>query len=860
MAKNDGPSPMMEHYRKTKQNYQDAILFYRLGDFYEMFDDDAIKASRLLDLTLTSKECGKGERAPMCGVPYHAADNYIAKLVSFGEKVAICEQLEDAVKGKLVQRDVTKIISAGTVTENNMLDEKQNNYILSVSELNGVYAISWADITTGDFYAQNVKDDGSFVELLSSIQKISPVEIIATPKIAQLANNTMAVKRAQIVRFSPYSDWEFSVSRAYKTLTAQFNVHNLAGFGLEDEKTIISCSGALISYLNETQKRAISNLNAIEIVDDGEFMHLNDSAIKNLEIIKNMRDGKRYGSLQWVIDKTRTAMGSRRLNNWLLSPLQDVEKIEYRQDGVSELFNDALMRNAVKDLLTSVKDTERLSGKISNNNITPRDCLQLSTSLSVFPSIIFTLAGTNSQILRDIKDNIYDFSDLTNLISHAISQDAPLNLKDGGYIAEGFDKELDRLREVSKNSNDILLEMEERERQETGIKTLKIRYNKVFGYYIEVSNSFKDKVPYNYVRKQTLTTGERFITEELKKLEEEILSSKETCLKIESEIFSKIKSVLDDNLLKIKRSSKAIATLDVLLSFAMVAKANNYCRPIVNRDSELSLIQSRHAVVEEILDGQFIANDCFMNDKTDNMLIITGPNMAGKSTYMRQIALITIMAHVGSFVPCKSAKIPLTDKIFTRVGASDNLISDQSTFMVEMNEVAVILNKATKNSLLILDEVGRGTSTFDGLSIAWAVIEYIVKKIGAKTLFATHYHELSELEGKLDGVKNYKICVKEENGNIIFLRKIKEGSANKSFGIEVASLAGVPKEVTLNARSILKRLEQNDIGKNKKVDEVEEDNTVESVIKEALLSEDLDNFSPRQALEFLYKLKEIAKE
>ena len=573
-----------------------------------------------------------------------------------------------------------------------------------------------------------------------------------------------------------------------------------------------------------------------------------------------MRDGKRYGSLHWVIDKTRTAMCSRRLNNWLLSPLQDVSKIEYRQDGVSELFSDALMRNAVKDLLSSVKDTERLSGKISNNKITPRDCLQLSSSLSVFPSIIFTLSGANSQILNDIRQNISDFTDLTDLISHAISQDAPLNLKDGGYIAEGFDKELDRLREVSKNSNAILLEMEEREKQETGIKTLKIRYNKVFGYYIEVSNSFKDKVPYNYIRKQTLTTGERFITEELKKLEEEILSSKETCLKIEADIFAKIKSVLDQNIVKIKRSSKAIATLDVLLSFAMVAKANNYSRPLITSGGELNLVQSRHAVVEEILDSQFIPNDCFMNDKTDNMLIITGPNMAGKSTYMRQVALITIMAHIGSFVPCKAAKIPLTDKIFTRVGASDNLISDQSTFMVEMNEVAVILNKSTKNSLLILDEVGRGTSTFDGLSIAWAVIEYLVKNIGAKTLFATHYHELSELEGKLNGVKNYKICVKEENGNIIFLRKIKEGSANKSFGIEVASLAGVPKEVTTLARSILKKLEHNDIGKTKKEEFIEVESGVETVLKDAILNEDFDNYSPRQALEFLYKLKEIAKE
>ncbi len=856
------PTPMMEHYRNLKKNYQDTVLFYRLGDFYEMFDDDAIKVSKLLDLTLTGKDCGLDKRAPMCGIPYHAADGYIAKLVALGEKVAICEQLEDATKGRIVQRDVVKIISAGTITENSLLDEKSNNYILSVSENNGSYAISWLDITTGEFFAQNCNDDGSFSEILNQISKIMPSEIIATANICQKANAINSVKRGQFVKFSAYSEWEFGYTRAYKTLCEQFGVLNLVSFDIEENYSIISACGGLLAYLNETQKHALKNINTLEVLNQNEFMALNDSAIRNLELVKTLRDGKKYGSLQWVIDKTQTAMGSRRLVSWLLSPLQSIEKINYRLDGVEELFTNALLRGAVKELLSGVKDTERLSGKISNNNITPRDCIQLASSLSIFPSIIFTLSGANSKILNDISSNITDFTELASLLNHAFEQEDQKILKDGGFIAKGFDKELDRLRELSDNSSAILKQMESDEREKTGIKNLKISFNKVFGYYIEVSNSFKEKVPYNYVRRQTLTTGERFVTEELKVLEEEILSSKQKIEKIESEIFAKIKLVLEENISKIQRSSKAVAVLDVLTSFAIIAKSNNYCRPtITGSDGELILKNSRHPVVEVVSDAQFIANDCVMNSSSDNMLIITGPNMAGKSTYMRQIALITILAHIGCFVPCKSAEIPLTDKIFTRIGASDSLISDQSTFMVEMNEVALILHKATKNSLVILDEVGRGTSTFDGLSIAWAVVEYMTEKIGAKTLFATHYHELSELEGKLKGVKNYKICVKEIDGNVIFLRKIQEGSANKSFGIEVASLAGVPNEVTNKARKILKVLNDKDSANiSNNIKENEEISNTETVLCDAILSADIDNFTPRQALEFLYKLKEISKE
>ncbi|MBO5713003.1 MAG: DNA mismatch repair protein MutS, partial [Clostridia bacterium] len=570
---------------------------------------------------------------------------------------------------------------------------------------------------------------------------------------------------------------------------------------------------------------------------------------------------KRYGTLLWLLDSCQTAMGSRNLTSWINNPLLDINKINYRLDGVEELFNDALMRNAVREILSNVRDTERLTGKVSNGNITPRDCESLAKSLSVLPKLKDTLKFSFASILCDVNKYIADFKELSDLLLSAIKPNPPTQLKDGGYIADGFDKELDRLRNVANNSESIIRGIEEREREATGIKTLKINYNKVFGYYIEVTNSFKDKVPYSYVRKQTLVGAERFITEELKALEDEVLGAKERALKLEADIFSKIKSVLLSNLNELHQTSRAIACLDTLTALAYVSKKQNYVRPtITDFGTELKIVDGRHPVVEYVSDENFIPNDSYLNNDTNRMNIITGPNMAGKSTYMRQIALITIMAHIGSFVPCKSAVIPLTDRIFTRVGASDNLIFDQSTFMVEMSEVAVILNKATKNSLLILDEVGRGTSTYDGLSIAWAVVEYITSKIGAKTLFATHYHELSELEGKLEGVKNYKITVKELGGKIIFLRKIAVGSANKSFGIEVASLAGVPKEITSNAKRILKKLEQNDTANVDYTYEepIEVEEPINEEINEILSlieGADIDSMSPRQALDFIYELK-----
>ena len=855
-------SPMMSHYKDVKELYPDCVVFYRLGDFYEMFFEDAIRVSKLLDLTLTGRDCGLEERAPMCGIPFHAADGYIAKLVSFGEKVAICEQVEDPTTAKgLVKRSVVRIISAGTITEDGVLDEKKNNYIASVSVIDDEVSVAYADITTGEFYVKNLPDANE-ITICDELTKTAPSEIICNQQAHAICGNSPVVIHEVLPKFSLFREYAFSVKEASNTLKTHFEILNFTCFGIEDNDTAISACGALISYLSETQKHALCNVNKIDYEEISDFMLIDATAHRNLELTKTLRDGKRYGSLLWLLDNCQTAMGSRNLTSWINKPLLDINKINYRLDGVEELYKDPLMRNATREILSNIRDTERLSGKISNGNITPRDCEYLAKSLSVLPKLKDVLKFAFADILTDVNKHIYDFSELTSLLSHAITENAPINFKDGGYIAEGFDKELDRLRNISKSSEKIIREMEEREREATGIKTLRINYNRVFGYYIEVTNSFKDKVPYSYARKQTLVGAERFITEELKNLEDEILGAKDKALKLEADIFSKIKSILLSNVKNLQNTSRAIACLDCLTSFAYIAKSKGYCKPLIkNYGEELKIVDGRHPVVEHVSNENFIPNNALLNSSTDRMMIITGPNMAGKSTYMRQIALITIMAHIGAFVPCKSAEIPLTDKIFTRVGASDNLIFDQSTFMVEMSEVASILNKATANSLLILDEVGRGTSTFDGLSIAWAVVEFICQKIKAKTLFATHYNELSELEGKLDGVKNYKVTVKELGGKIIFLRKIAVGSANKSFGIEVASLAGVPKAVTNNAKKILKRLEMNDLAGGNDLETNEEDETIIEVnenlteIISAIETADVDSMTPRQALDFIYELK-----
>ncbi len=853
-------APMMQHYLQTKEKYKDCIVFYRLGDFYEMFFDDAIKVSRLLDLTLTGRDCGLEERAPMCGVPFHSSELYISKLVQLGEKVAICEQLTTPNGRELVQRDVIKVVSAGTMTNNELLDERTNNFLGSVYIKEEKIAFAWADITTGEFFVRNFSGENSMSELLDVLVRVNPVEIISNSRAEEIFREAPLITHGVIPKFYAFTESEFNVHSARKTLEIQFNVLSLSSFGIENDEECICSSGALVAYLKETQKHALSNINSIKKENLTEFMMLDVNAIRNLELVKTLRDNKRYGSLLWLLDKTKTSMGARRLQSWILSPLNDISKINYRLDGVENFFNNTLVRQGLSNTLGAVRDVGRIAGKISNGNLTPKDCIALKNSLEAIPSIKFQLLGLTSEFIGDINQNLGDFGDTVNLLERAISNEASANLKDGGYIKEGYNAELDEVRKFSKNSKACIAEMENLEREKTGIKALKISYNRVFGYYIEVTNSFKDKVPFNYIRRQTLANAERYITEELKELENKILSSEERLLKLENALYVEIKEYLLNKIEDLQSSASAIADLDVLISLATVARENSYTRPIIeDSKAKLDIVDGRHPVVEAISKQRFVPNDCLLDSDENRTMIITGPNMAGKSTYMRQIALITLLSHIGSFVPAKSANIPLTDKIFTRIGASDNLISDQSTFMVEMSEMANIINNATEKSLLILDEIGRGTSTFDGLSIAWAVVEYVTKNLKAKTMFATHYHELTELEGVLEGVKNYKVTVKELQGGIVFLRKIMRGGTNRSFGIEVAELAGVAKSVTDRAKQILKKLEKSDITKSRKSETIQNDTVILSETERIIKELDMNNLSPMQAFNILNDLYEKVK-
>lgn len=853
-------SQMMQHYFSVKEKYKDCIIFYRLGDFYEMFYEDAIKASEMLDLTLTGRDCGLEKRAPMCGVPHHAADAYIAKLVSLGEKVAICEQLEDASATKgIVARDVVRVVTAGTITDDEHLDEKTSNYVCCVYKSENHVAMAWADITTGELSAAEYSGDNCVTQSTTQMVKIGVKEVICNDDMLFAVREEPLIIRGVLPHFSSYPAWAFNYSAAERTLLAQFNAKTLSAYSIADRVYAVSAAGALIEYLKETQMHALKNIDNIKFVVSESYLQLDAAAIKNLELVKTLGDGKKYGSLIWLLDKTQTAMGARLLNNGILYPFANKKDIDYRLDGVEELFNSTVIRLGLIDLLKSVKDIERLTGKISNNNIMPKDCIALADSVSVIPNIKFQLSGFKSKILCDISENLLDMSEVAELIGNAINPDPPLQMKEGGYIKEGYNAQLDELRAIKKNGSKMILEMEARERDATGIRTLRINYNRVFGYYIEVTKSFCDKVPLNYQRRQTLTNVERYSTEELQELEQKILGSEETALKLEWNIYESVKAVLSENINKLKTISSAMAILDLLISFAEVAKNNRYIRPeIVESSKPLIIKEGRHPVVEVISKERFIANDTVLDEGENRTMILTGPNMAGKSTYMRQTAIISIMAHLGSFVPAKSAQIPLIDRVFTRVGASDNLISDQSTFMVEMIEVASILQNATKHSLLILDEVGRGTSTYDGLSIAWAVIEHLTKNIGAKTLFATHYHELTDLENKLEGIKNYKISVKEVNGGVVFLRKIMRGGANRSFGIEVASLAGVPQTVTDRAKVILKHIENGDREFEKTIETQTEEKQLTEV--EKILSEiNMDGVSPMQAFLLLSDLVEKVK-
>lgn len=864
-------SPMMKHYEEIKRKYSDCIIFYRLGDFYEMFNEDAVKASELLNLTLTGRDCGLAERAPMCGVPYHAADVYISKLVAAGEKVAVCEQLTEPNGKNLVERDVVKVVTAGTITNNELIDEKSNNFICSVVVKKDAAAIAWADITTGEFYAKEFFGKDSFSDLFNELIKISPAEIIVNGEAEMILKDSPIVRQALLPKPALYSDSEFETGNAAASLKKQLGVLNFDSFGIKDGSLCIRPAGALVSYLKETQKNILVNINDLKLERNNEFMMLDFNAVRNLELVKTLRDGKKYGSLLWVLDKTKTSMGARRLQSVILSPLNDIEKINSRLDAVECFFDENTIRQSISELLSTVKDVGRIAGNISNGNLTPRDCIALACSLEIIPTIKFQLSGFYCDCITSIVSGLGDFSEIVSLLKSAIEDSSPEGEtnKKGNYrfIKKGFNSELDELRDLYVNAKSKIAEIEYRERERTGIKTLKIGYNRVFGYYIEITNSFKDKVPFDYVRRQTLTNAERFVTEELKTLEEKILNSEDKALELEINLFNAIKKRLIAEVPALQRVAESLADLDMYVSFATVAKHNGYVRPkIVDSKVPLDIVDGRHPVVECVSSQRFIPNDCILDCGENRTMVITGPNMAGKSTYMRQVALITLMAHIGSFVPARRADIPLTDRIFTRIGASDSLISDQSTFMVEMSEVANIIKNATDKSLLILDEIGRGTSTFDGLSIAWAVVEYVTETIKAKTLFATHYHELTELEGIMDGVKNYKVSVKELQGSIIFLRKIMRGGANKSFGIEVAELAGVDKAVTERAKVILRKIEKSDFTVAQEDDsfsktglagsaDAVKSSEVERIVKDV----DLNNLSPMQAFNILVDLQEKVK-
>ncbi len=850
-------SPMMKFWQSVKEKYPDCMVFFRLGDFYELFFEDAVEASKLLDLTLTGRDCGLEERAPMCGVPYHAAESYLAKLVSCGKRVAICEQLSDP-KAKssskdMVERGVVRVVSAGTVIENEFLDERRNNFIACAVKEQERCACAWTDITTGEFYVSEMEDPE---KLLSALVNLSVSEVICNDEMLFAVKDSPEIERGLLPPFSCYLSQAFEPSHAKRALLEQFSVPSVDVLGLADRDLCEIASGALLEYLSDTQKHSLKNINKLRLSEENRSLRLDPVAVRNLEILKNAAEGKRYGSLLWLLDKTKTGMGARKLSAMLLSPPLDREEIEKRLDAVEELCGATLVRMGISEMLSGMRDIERLAGRISNGNLQPRDCVALSKSLAVVPNVKFRLAGFSSALLKEIERGLADPKALCALLDSAFKEDAEL-LRDGDFIKPGYNAELDELKDVKKNGERLLVELEARERERTGIRTLKVRFNRVFGYYIEVSNSFKEKVPYDYIRRQTLTNGERYTTEELKTLEEKLLGCEEKASRLEETLFKEICDVLTRNIAVLQEISEQVARLDCLLSFATVSKEYRYCRPQIEEDGALEIEEGRHPVVERISRERFVPNDCRLDGGENRTMIITGPNMAGKSTYLRQVALIVLLAHVGCFVPAKRARIPLCDRIFTRIGASDNLIGNQSTFMVEMSEVAGILRGATERSLLILDEVGRGTSTFDGLSIAWSVIEFLNEKIRAKTLFATHYHELTELEGKLEGVKNYKIGVREVNGAIVFLRKIVRGGASRSFGVEVAALAGVPEEVTSNAKKILKTLEKNDLAKRGTAGEREEP---EEETPPALLSElkelEPDLLTPMQALRILSEWKE----
>jgi len=874
-AKSVNMSPMMQEYCKTKEEYKDCILFYRLGDFYEMFFDDALLVSKELELTLTGKDCGLEERAPMCGIPFHAADTYINRLIERGHKVAICEQVEDPKKAKgLVKRAVIRVVTPGTTLDATSLDESKNNYLMSIVSIADRFGCAIADITTGDCFLTEVPNSQKLVD---EINKFSPAEIICNDSFFMSGVDTDDLKERLGICIFSLDAWYFDDDTCRKELREHFHVTNLEGLGISDYDSGIIAAGALFLYLKETQKTALSQMTTIRPYTAERYMLIDSSSRRNLELVETLREKQKRGSLLWVLDKTKTAMGARTLRSFVEQPLIDAEEINRRLEALEELNEKPMLRDEIREYLNPVYDLERLVSRISFKSANPRDMVAFASSLEMIPYIKQVLKDFQAPILKEIYEDMDSLEDITDLIKRAIVDEPPLAQKDGGIIREGFNEDVDKFRSARTDGKKWLTELETKERERTGIKSLKIKYNRVFGYALEVTNTFKELVPENYIRKQTLANAERYITEELKNLENMILGAEDKLYALEYELFSNVRDKVGQEVIRIQRTAKAIAGLDVFASLALVAERNHYVRPKVNEGGIIDIKGGRHPVVEQMIDNDmFIANDTYLDNTKKRVSIITGPNMAGKSTYMRQTALIVLMAQIGSFVPADKAVVGIVDRIFTRVGASDDLASGQSTFMVEMTEVANILRNATAKSLLILDEIGRGTSTFDGLAIAWAVIEHIsnTKLCGAKTLFATHYHELTELEGKLSGVTNYCIAVKEKGDDIVFLRKIVKGGADKSYGIQVAKLAGVPDSVINRAKELVEELSDADItaavkdlASPKKKPKVEMDMAQMSLfdtvqdndIIEELKGIDIGNLTPMEALNTLYNLQNKIK-
>ena len=876
-------TPMMKQYMETKSQYQDCILFYRLGDFYEMFFDDALTASRELEITLTGKNCGQEERAPMCGVPYHAVEGYLNKLVSRGYKVAICEQTEDPKQAKgIVKREVVRIVTPGTNVDAQALDETKNNYIMCIVYIADRYGISVADISTGEYLVTELPDSA---RLMDEISRFVPAEIICNEAFYMSGMDLDSLKDRLGITIYSLESWYFDDSLCREKLLEHFHVSGFGGLGLEDYDCGIISAGALLQYLLETQKNSLSNLTHITPYVTGKYMLLDSATRRNLELCETLREKQKRGSLLWVLDKTKTAMGARMLRKCVEQPLIDKKEIVLRLDAVEELKNQAISREEIREYLSPVYDLERLLTKITYGTANPRDLTAFKTSLEMLPPIRYLLEEMQSDLLKEIYKDMDSLEDLCSLLKSAIRDEPPIAMKEGNIIRDGYNEEVDKLRRAKSDGKDWLAKLENEEREKTGIKNLKIKYNKVFGYYLEVTNSYKSMVPDYYTRKQTLANAERYITPELKELEDMILGAEDKLYALEYELYCGVRDQIASQVDRIQRTAKAVAWLDTFTSLALVAERNGYVRPNINEKGVIDIKDGRHPVVERMIpNGTFISNDTYLDDKKHRISVITGPNMAGKSTYMRQAALIALMAQIGSFVPAAKANIGLSDRIFTRVGASDDLASGQSTFMVEMTEVANILRNATSRSLLILDEIGRGTSTFDGLSIAWAVIEYISdsRLLGAKTLFATHYHELTELEGKISNVNNYCIAVKEKGDDIVFLRKIVKGGADKSYGIQVAKLAGVPDLVIERAKEIVEELSNEDITakvseiaskeraakkkpKTRKYDEVDIaqmslfDTVKDDDVLEELKNIDVGNMTPIDALNTIYRLQNKLK-